>query len=414
MKLHKPRVFHGWYILSVLVVTSLIGAGNSQVFFGAMLLPITEDLGWSRSSVAGAVSLGTFVGGVMQPISGALADRYGTRAITSLGMLFLGIAFFALAGITEIWHLFISYTIARSITMAAITGVTPRTAAVNWFRQKRGRALGIVSTAPALGSALTAIFARGLTGSGVDWRSVFLIFGIASLAMLPFTVGILRRKPEDLGLLPDGELVHKSRSSKNNTLEVIEPSFSLNQARKTIAFWLITYGMSASAFSTGLVSFHMVAFFVDSGISETIGVISLSTFAFAGAVSAILWGFLSEKFSERALAVIATGCGTVITLLFLGSSGTLLAITLSGLFGFALRGEGALLNIIIAQYFGRNSFGSISGFTAPFQMLALSLGPITGSWLYELNGTWAPVFLLGSFVLATATFGLIIMRRPSF
>ena len=414
MKLHKPRVFHGWYILSVLVVTSLIGAGNSQVFFGAMLLPITEDLGWSRSSVAGAVSLGTFVGGVMQPISGALADRYGTRAITSLGMLFLGIAFFALAGITEIWHLFISYTLARSITMAAITGVTPRTAAVNWFRQKRGRALGIVSTAPALGSALTAIFARGLTGSGVDWRSVFLIFGIASLAMLPFTVGILRRKPEDLGLLPDGEQIHKNRSSKNSTIEVIEPSFSLNQARKTIAFWLITFGMSASAFSTGLVSFHMVAFFVDSGISETIGVISLSTFAFAGAVSAILWGFLSEKFSERALAVIATGCGTVITLLFIGSSGTLLAITLSGLFGFALRGEGALLNIIIAQYFGRNSFGSISGFTAPFQMLALSLGPITGSWLYELNGSWAPVFLLGSFVLATATFGLIIMRRPSF
>ena len=155
----KPRIFHGWYILFVLVLTSLIGAGNSQVFFGAMLLPITDDLNWSRSAVAGAVSLGTFVGGIAQPISGALADRYGTRVITSLGILLLGLAFFALASISEVWHLFVSYTIARAITMATISGVTPRTAAVNWFRRKRGRALGIVSTAPALGSAITAIFA---------------------------------------------------------------------------------------------------------------------------------------------------------------------------------------------------------------------------------------------------------------
>ena len=410
----KPRIFHGWYILFVLVLTSLIGAGNSQVFFGAMLLPITDDLNWSRSAVAGAVSLGTFVGGIAQPISGALADRYGTRVITSLGILLLGLAFFALASISEVWHLFVSYTIARAITMATISGVPPRTAAVNWFRRKRGRALGIVSTAPALGSAITAIFARSLTGSGVDWRSVFLIFGVASLLMLPLTLGILRRKPEDLGLLPDGAKQEDFDSQVSEDLRVREPAFSLNQARKTTAFWLITFGMSASAFSTGLVSFHMVAFFVDNGLSETVGVISLSTFAFSGALSAILWGFLSEKFSEKLLAIIATGSGTLITLLFLLSSGNVLAVALSALFGFALRGEGALLNIIIAQYFGRISFGAISGFTAPFQMLALSLGPITGSWLFEFNDSWYPVFALGSGVLATATFGLVIMRRPVF
>lgn len=410
----RPRIYYGWHVLSVLTAASFVGAGSSQVFFGAMLLPITDDLGWSRSAIAGAVTAGTFVGGLSQPVTGALADRYGTRVMTSFALVVLALAFFGMASMNQVWHLFLTYIVGRGITMAAISGVVPRTAAVNWFRRMRGRAMGFVNTAPALGSAVLALTGRGFVGAGTDWRTVFVVFGIAALAMVPLAAVVLRRRPEDMDLLPDGDTpADDEPGSAQCSAAAPEASWSLAEARRTPALWFITFGLFTGAASTGAVGFHMVAYFTDRGITDSISVVALSAFAFSGAISSVAWGFLTERFSERLLAVGAVAMGALVTLAFTGVTTGAAAIAVAMLYGFALRGEGSLLNIILAQYYGRESFGTIAGFVSPIQMVGLSIGPAAAALAFEATGSYNIVFVSSSALLASAALGLWLARRPA-
>ena len=414
----RPRIFYGWYVMAVVVAAGFMGSGTSQVFFGLMLKPITEDLEFSRTTVATAVTVGSLVGAFAQPLSGILADRYGPRVITTLGLVALAVAYFLLSGIDSVWHVFVGYVLGRGVTQASLTGVVARTAAVNWFRRMRGRALGFTSTAPALGSSLLVLFASGLMAAGVSWRTVFVIFGVvvAGGLFLPALL-ILRRRPEDMGLLPDGDEpadAERSQSMDARTRAApIEHSWTLSEARRTPAMWLIVFSMTVAALSTGGLSFNMVVYFTDRGIADGVAGIALSAFALSGAVAATVWGFLTERFSERWLAIGALAIAAGVSLAFIGVSVEAAAVVIAALYGFAARGEGALINMIIAAYYGRDSYGRISGFVTPFQFTGLALGPAVAAFVVAGTGSFTPYFVMTSALLFAASAALFLARRPA-
>ena len=413
----RPRIFYGWYVMAIVVAAGFMGSGTSQVFFGLMLKPITEDLHFSRTTVATAVTVGSLVGAFAQPLSGILADRYGPRAITTLGLVALAAAYLVLSGIDSVWHVFVGYVLGRGITQASLTGVVARTAAVNWFRRMRGRALGFTSTAPALGSSLLVLFASGLMAAGVSWRTVFVIFGIAVGGLVLPALLVLRRRPEDMGLLPDGDApadaegVHSTDA--RSRAAPTEHSWTLSEARRTSAMWLIIFSMTVAALSTGGLSFNMVVYFTDKGVSDGVAGVALSSFALSGAIAATVWGFLTERFSERWLAIGALAIAGCVSLAFIGVSVAAAAVVIAALYGFAARGEGALINMIIAAYYGRDSYGRISGFVTPFQFTGLALGPAVAAFVVAATGSFTPYFVMTSALLFAAAVGLFLARRPT-
>lgn len=413
----RPRIFYGWYVMAIVVAAGFMGSGTSQVFFGLMLKPITEDLDFSRTTVATAVTIGSLVGAFAQPLSGMLADRYGPRVITTLGLVALAVAYFVLSGIDSVWHVFVGYVLGRGITQASLTGVVARTTAVNWFRRMRGRALGFTSTAPALGSSLLVLFASGLMAAGVGWRTVFVIFGIAVGGLFLPALLVLRRRPEDMGLLPDGDEpadTEKVQSSDARARPApTEHSWTLSEARRTPAMWLIIFSMTVAALSTGGLSFNMVVYFTDRGVSDGVAGVALSSFALSGAVAATVWGFLTERFSERWLAIGALAIAGCVSLAFIGVSVAAAAVVIAALYGFAARGEGALINMIIAAYYGRDSYGRISGFVTPFQFTGLALGPAAAAFVVAATGSFTPYFVMTSALLFAASVGLFLARRPA-
>jgi len=125
--------FYGWVIVAVCFVSTFCSGATSQLFTAVMVVPITEELGWSRTEMAGALTLGVFATTALDVVLGPLADRYGPRAIVSLGALVVVAGFLAMAMMQELWHFYAAYVLGRGVAQAAMSGVVTSTAVTNWF-----------------------------------------------------------------------------------------------------------------------------------------------------------------------------------------------------------------------------------------------------------------------------------------
>ncbi len=405
----KGKIFYGWYILAVGVTGAFLSAGSSQLFMSVMLKPLTEEFGWSRTAATGAISTGTILAGLLSLPFGKLVDRYGPRLLTSLGALVAAGMYVLLTQFVALWQFYLVYIIGRVISTNTVSNVAPKTAAVNWFRRYRGRALGLIAMATALGASVLAIVAR-LIMEHHGWRTVFLVFALAMLFLhaIPAAL-ILRRRPEDCGLVPDG--VQISPDDAASRVEE-ERSWTLGEALRTPSLWLlVTASIVALTVNAGI-GFHLVAYYTDVGMAATVAVGALSVYAFTGAMSNVIWGFLSERLSERLLAV-AVMLFTAAAILYLQTvrlpAG---AFIFAVLFGLTSRGEGTLVNIILAQYYGRSSYGAISGFVNPFNMLGLGFGPLLSSVTFDATGSYEAVFYVFAVVSLLSALLLWLAKKP--
>ena len=409
----RGRIFYGWYIIAITMVGGFLAAGTSQLFMGVMLKPLTEDMGWTRTETSGAITLGTFAGGLIAPGAGWLTDRYGPRLLAPVCALIVVAMFFVLSNLSHLWQFYVAYIVGRGLCSSILTGVVPLTLAANWFRRRRGRAMGLVSMALPLGGSILALVGQLIIESS-GWRTVFAVFGIALLVLyVAPALLIIRRRPEDLGLLPDGAtLVEQDAMSANVSLQP-ELSWTLKQAVRTPTLWLLIAGLWFGLLANGAIGFHLVAYYSDQGISATTAATALSVYGFTGALANGLWGFLVERISERALAVFAMMLSAASVAFLLSVDATPQALTFAFVFGLAARGESSLIMMMVAQYYGRASYGTINGFVTPFQMLGLGLGPLVASIGYDLSGSYNTAFLLFAGFFVVSGVALFFARRPA-
>jgi MFS family permease len=283
----------------------------------------------------------------------------------------------------------------------------------------RGRALGLTQMSLPLGGAALAMAAQGLMSWGFTWREIFYIFGtVMFVFLLPLTIGVLRRRPEDMGLLPDGEkrsiesaelrgqsALHESSSESYN--------WTLKQALKTRTFWYLVFAMAIGVMANGGIGFHQFAYFRDQGISQTMAAIALSSYALSGAVANVLWGLLVEKISERLIAVVTMGTASLLCLFLIRVDSFPEAMIFAILFGLAARGESSIIMMMQANYYGRKSFGAISGFSTPFQQIGLGLGPTLAAIPYDLFGTYNYGFVGFALLYVISGVLIVLAKRPS-
>ena len=172
---------------------------------GGIQIFITEDTGWSRTTVSLAVTAGSWLGGVFSPILGRLADKHGPRWLMALGLIVAALAFFSLGQVREVWQFFAAYMVGRAVSNPSLIGVVPQTAVVNFFHRRRNVTLGIMSTYRPIGAAIT-IQIISLISVYQSWRAAYQYLALFNIFLVLPLVFIMRRQPEDIGLLPDGEL----------------------------------------------------------------------------------------------------------------------------------------------------------------------------------------------------------------
>ena len=367
----RPRTpfYYGWLVLALTFLATFAATGVSQLVLGGIQIFITDDTGWKRSTLSFAVTGGTWAAGLLAPFIGRLTDRYGARWLMPLGLIIAAISFFSLAGVNAVWQFFAAYIFGRAVSNPVLVGVVPRAAAVNFFRRRRNIALSLVSTFRPIGGAIN-LQIISLIAIRFGWRAAYRYLGILSLILVVPIVLLMRRGPEDIGLLPDGASEEESAPTTPGALNRgsdREPEFSwtLREALSTRAFWLVTVTTSIGTLASGTVGFSLVPYLVeDVGLAKgtAAGVLSLGTFL---AIGNLGWGFMADLVTPRrcftAALIVAGG-----TLLYLTTVNSLaMALGFAVLFGLSSDAGNLLHSMILAQYFGRNSYGSILGVVTP-------------------------------------------------
>jgi sugar phosphate permease len=334
-----------------------------------------------------------------------------------LGAVLMALLAISLALVSEPWQFYLAYIPARAISHGMLIGVVPVTAVANWFYRQRPRAIGLVTMAVPLGASAMALIYQLLINE-YGWRSTYIALAVLllTLVVLPTAI-LLRRQPEDFGLLPDGASMpaaatdeKRPRSSDEATGEV---SWTLQEALRTPSLWLIAFCLGLGTLASGGIAFNMAAYFQDAAFDPTVAAGTLSVFALAGAVGSGIWGFLAERFPIRIISVGTFALSAISLALLLIATNPVTAYVFAALFGLTARGEAAMGPILVAHYFGRRSFGSISGVITPINMLGLGVGPVAAAAAYDTTGSYEGIILIFIAAFVVASLLMILARKPS-
>ena len=407
--------FYGWVVVVIVVLAGVLAAGVSNITMAVVLKPISDDLGWTRSLTAAAITMGALFGGLLSPLFGPLADRLGPRLLLPAGGALVGLLSIGVSVSTEPWQFYATFVPARALTEFLLCGMIAFTAVANWFYVKRPRVMGVVAMATPLGSAvLSLVYQFFVTNYG--WRSAFLTLGVALwvLVVIPGLI-FLRRQPEDLGLFPDGitQAAPLRQTAAAGAAELqAEYSWQRGEAARTATLWLLVAGAFLSAIGTGGVAFHMAAYMTDGAIAPTLAATVVSVMALSGAFGNGIWGALAERFHPRRLNVATMLLAAASVALLMQVRSVFTAYLFALLFGVNARGAAVLTQVLIARYFGRRSFGAISSILDPFHKGGLGLGALFAGIAFDYTGDYRAIFILFMVSYIVSALLIFLAHRP--
>ena len=415
----RPRTpfYYGWLILGMSSLATFAASGVSQVVLGGVQVYISEDTGWDISTFSYAATIGTWCSGLIAPFIGRMADRYGPRWLMPLGLLIAGLCFLLLSGVSAVWQFYAAYIVARAVSNPVLIGLVPRTAAVNFFRRRRNIALAMVSTFRPIAGAIN-IQLIALIAVSQSWREAFRYLGIFTFALVIPVVLLMRRRPEDIGLQPDGARgtrPHRPSPGGTGGSAVVPPSetsWTVREAIRTRPYWLIVATACVGTMASSSVGFSLVPYLVEgAGLSVTAaaGVLSFGTVL---SIANVGWGYLSDKFTpRRCLMVTMVGSGVLLAYLTMVDS-LAEALVFALVWGVFSGAVGSMENMMLAQYYGRDSYGSLLGLFSPFQTGALGLGPSLASLLRTVSGSYGMLYIVMVAAYLVSAALLYLARAP--
>jgi MFS family permease len=376
------------------MLAGFFASGVSNITMAVVLKPISDDLGWSRTLTAAAITVGALLGGGLAPLFGPIADRIGPRLLLPGGAALMGGLALALSLSTEPWQFYVAFVPARALTEFLMTGVVPFTAVANWFYLKRPRALGLVALSVPLGGSVLSLVYQFLV-MNYGWRSAFFTLGVAVwlFVVLPGFF-FLRRQPEDLGLEPDGAAPadRPPRLGDQSVASTAEHSWQKREAIRSMTLWLLVASTFLASIGTGGIAFHIAAHLTDAKMSSVVAASVVSLMALCGALGNGLWGAVAERIHPRVLSIATMLLAALAVALLLTAESPLMAYMFGLLFGINARGSAILIQILLARYYGRRSFGAISSILDPFHKGGLGLGPLLAGMAFDWTGGYATIF----------------------
>ena len=353
-------------MLGCICLAGFARQGPAVAVLSVFVVPMTEAFGWSRTEMAGAVSLGGVLAAFVSPMLGPVLDRRGARLILCLAVLGTGFATMALSLTQSLLVFYLLFCFARMI-WAGPFDLGLYGALNNWFVARRTLATSIATLAQMSGLVAMPIIAQLAMRDG-GWRSGWVAIGATVLIVgfLPVWLFLVRR-PEDVGLVPDRIVAGTSPAAP-------EPRFSRAEAMRTRAFWLLSlYTVLVYPVQAG-VSLHQAPHLIERGLSPIVAATVISFFSAMSAVASFGVGFLPRRWPMRYTMLAAAVLLSTGTFGLIGVASAEDAYLAAGLFGLGIGGIMTLLPVAWADYFGRESYGAIRGVALTLQVLAQAVG----------------------------------------
>lgn len=396
------RLYYGWYIAAALAVTETISSGIVYYAFTVFITPMETELGWSRSQLTGGFSLALLIAGVMAFPVGTWIDRHGARWLMTIGSILASLLVVAWSQVNDLTSFYLIW--AGLGVCAAVVLYEPAFAVMAiWFNRQRGTALAIITFAGGLASTIFVPLSDMLLRN-FGWRQSVLILAILlAMTTVPLHALVLRRKPADLGLLPDGE-------TNAIRLETPRPDHTLSQALRSRFFWMLTLAFSLAYLASNAIRVHFIPFLIDSGIDASTAALASGSIGLMQVAGRVVFAPLDSRFSGRIMvagifALQAAGMFTLLT----GASLTGVMIFVV-VFGAAYGAQTLARASIIAELFGSSHYGRISSVMAIFLTLAGTAAPVGAGLIYDYTGNYQPVLWL-VIALALSASGIIALSK---
>jgi MFS family permease len=389
--------FYGWIIVAVVFVTMGIGV-NARTAFSLLFPPILAEFRWDRGVTAGAFSFGFLVSAIMSPLLGRMMDRIGPRAVMLLGVALMALGLLLAPLAQEPWHLYLTIGVLVGAGSVCLGYSGQSLFLPNWFVRHRGLAIGMAFAGVGIGSITLLPWVQHVI-EGAGWRAACLAMGLLILVVLAPVNLLLRKRPEDIGLLPDGDAAPSSTSSPPPSNVVNEAwaavDWTLWRAMRTTPFWWIALSYFSGLYAWYAVQVHQTKYLLDIGFSPTTAAWALGLVSLYGIPGQIALGHISDRIGRELVWTI--GCAgfaicflALIALEHFPNQILLNVMVVSqGALGYSLT---SIFGAVVAEIYQGKHYGTIFGTL----MLAAIVGGAAGPWatgvLYDAQGSYAPAF----------------------
>ena len=409
------RVFYGWLsLLGVMLVIFVVG-GSFVNSFGVFLPVICKEFGWSRASVATALSLGILAFGLPSPLFGFLVPTFGPRVNILLGNFLAALGLAGMSLVQSVGQVYLLYIL---IGFGAGAGgyIASTTIISNWFIRKRSLMLGMFAACSGLAGFVFPPLTTALIYA-FGWRLSWLVLSgiVFVVAVLIGGLLLVRNRPEDMGLLPDGmvEPPFETENIGNSPGEEEEHAvWKARQALRIPTTWLIGLFSAANTFAAGIMGAHQIAYLEDLGFNPMTAASTFSLMAVSNIIGSLSFGSLALRYNIRYLASAGfLSQMTAMTILLTTNNLTMIYVY-AVFMGMATGSLMTALPTFVSTYFGRERYAQVVGVVFPFQVVSQAIGATVAGMIYDATSTYRSAFTLAIFFGLTGLMCAFMARPP--
>ncbi len=412
MTMRRVKIFYGWKMVAAGCGLQFLQAGLLHQGFGTYLAVLNEELGWSKTALAGGATLQPMEAAALGPMLGWLMDRFGPQGLIRVGIVVFGLGFMLLSQIESLAGFYAAFLVIA--LGSSLCGFFPlNVAIIHWFERRRARALSSLSLGLALGGLFVPAVAWSMHTWG--WRATAFASGVLVIVLGFPLARVIRRRPQDHGETVDGlPVAQPTGAEASATAAPPRREFTAREALRTPAFWLLSLGHGFALLVVFAVNVNAITYMKE-GLGYTLEqaalIISLVTI---GQLCGVMLGWaIGDRFEKRRIAAVCMLMHAAGLLMLTYATNVAMLIAFALLHGTAWGLRGPFMQAIRADYFGLRSIGMILGLSSMIIVIGQIGGPLIAASLADLTGSYRPGFTVIAVLAATGSLFFLLARRPT-
>ena len=409
--------YYGWVVLGAAGSSMFVRNAAGSLTFAVFVPLIAEDTGWSRAAIGGAAAVGGLLATGASPPVGWAIDRFGARLMLVSSLIIIGLSTIALAWLSVHIALFYAAMSVGRIMFSSPLNVGAATVVGRWFVRQRGRATGLLFLSHSGGMAVFPLVATWVSYA-YSWQTAWIVLGLMvyAIALAPAAL-LVAQRPEDIGLRPDGDPPIDTQSDDGGALEpstpaYVEEQWTTRQALRTPVLWVLAIGTGFLFLLQSGTNVYQADLLRSRGIDLTLSQLSIVVNAAGTGLGSLVWGRVVENLRVSYTYAMVALVMAVALALFVVADTVLLGYIAAGLFGLAVAGILVVPAVAYANFFGRQSLGTIRGLTEPFTSLGQAIGAVSSGLVFQFAGFYTYAFVIYAILGVLTAVALLTARPP--
>lgn len=409
------RFYYGYWLIGAAFVTQLAAVGVTNYVAGPFMAPMLAELGWSRAEYTVPRSLGMFVMAGLGFLIGAWVDRYGGRRFMLAGVAVCSVSLWALGRVETLLGWIVVNGVLLTAGAALLGNLVVNVTLAKWFVERRGFAVALA----AMGVSCAGILVTPAITWAIEawgWRAAWEALAVAVAVLAAPVSLIVRRAPEDHGLLPDGRSAADAAAGRTARAEAdFARSLTRGQAVRTFAFYALIGAFGLFTINIVVLLLHAIPWLVDEGFTPSLAAQMIVVTSIPAMLAKPLWGFFIDRLEARPLGAIGSAVtGGALLMIAAAVAADSLAAVYAGFFllGVGWGGMIPIQEVIWAGFFGRRHLGAVRSAALPFSLVFGAAAPLLVAWHRDVTGDYTEAMIAVAAANLTAALLILSVKPP--